>query len=268
MGCAFRAGMTDTLQARSFKGAERELRRLAGARAVRVSHGYGQAIGEHRHDWPTLTVHLLGSCEERYERGIARLNGPSAIFHPAGAVHSDDVAEDGLETFGLVFDPAWLRHAGFDPRRTPTLCCSGGKVAAAARALASMWAVSTASERELGIVTSRFFAVASQERQPRQPKWLPQVRELMETRVRLRTTTIAAELGLHPASLARAYRAATGEGLDDAVRRRRLAYALRLLRTSELPLADIAARSGFCDQAHMNRCFRAVLDCTPTSIRR
>ncbi len=42
---------------------------------------------------------------------------------------------------------------------------------------------------------------------------------------------------------------------------------MRLLREDASTLADVAAASGFCDQSHMNRAFRAVLGRTPVQVR-
>jgi len=78
---------------------------------------------------------------------------------------------------------------------------------------------------------------------------------------------IARRLDLHPAWLARAYRHATGEGLHETVRRRRVEQACILLRRSDRPLAEIALAAGFCDQSHMNRGFRATLGRTPAQVR-
>jgi transcriptional regulator GlxA family with amidase domain len=72
---------------------------------------------------------------------------------------------------------------------------------------------------------------------------------------------------LHPAWLARAYRAWRGEGLADTVRRRRVERGALLLRMSDTPLAEVAVACGFCDQSHMNRSFRAVLGRTPLDVR-
>lgn len=81
------------------------------------------------------------------------------------------------------------------------------------------------------------------------------------------TVDLARALELHPAWLARAYRAWRGEGLAETARRRRVERAVLLLRGGGAPLASVALDSGFCDQSHMNRAFRAVLGRTPAQVR-
>jgi AraC family transcriptional regulator len=81
------------------------------------------------------------------------------------------------------------------------------------------------------------------------------------------TLSIASRLDLNPAWLARAYRAAAGEGLQDTLRRRRVERALELLATTDMCLAEVALAANFCDQPHMNRCFRTVIGSTPAEVR-
>jgi transcriptional regulator GlxA family with amidase domain len=59
-----------------------------------------------------------------------------------------------------------------------------------------------------------------------------------------------------------------GEGVGETRRRRRVEAASALLRSTRLPLAEVAVAAGFCDQRQMNRCFSAVLGRTPLRVRR
>jgi AraC family transcriptional regulator len=78
---------------------------------------------------------------------------------------------------------------------------------------------------------------------------------------------LAALAGRSPSSLARAFRRRTGMTIGAWRRRRRLARLCLDLRLSAAPLAEIAQRHGFSDQAHMTRCFRASTGATPAAFR-
>jgi AraC family transcriptional regulator len=78
---------------------------------------------------------------------------------------------------------------------------------------------------------------------------------------------LAGALGVRRSRLARAYRRWRGEGLETALRSRRVAAAAVLIEATDEPLAQIAAGAGFCDQSHMNRCFRQLLGRTPATLR-
>jgi AraC family transcriptional regulator len=229
-------------------------------------HPPRQRIPAHRHDWPVLTLYRMGAYREEADGGErAALDGPSIVFQPAGAAHADEIGEEGLETLAMTFDPAWLtqeaRHAL--PRRT---CWRpGGSLSAASRRLASVW-LST-DEAAIKFETSRFLlAMFAASAPPPRPAWADRVEQALGAEVP--TSSIAEELGRHPAWIARAYRAWRGEGMVETVRRRRVEHAVVRLRSATSPLADVAAECGFCDQSHMNRAFRAVLGRTPAEVRR
>lgn len=81
------------------------------------------------------------------------------------------------------------------------------------------------------------------------------------------TAQLAKQLGLHPAWLARAYLHATAESIPATIRRHKVERAMVLIRTTGLPLAQIAAETGFCDQSHMVRSFHAVVGRSPNVVR-
>ena len=178
------------------------------------------------------------------------------VFHPAGAEHADDVGCAGLETLSLCFDPCWLDAEARAALPGQSWSRAGGPSALAARRLAALWLSRDASDEEVRAATSRF--VLDIERTPNAPKrpaWIEEVE-----------TSLAPDL--HPAWLARAYRAWRGEGMAETARRRRVERAVQMLRAGGETLGAIAADTGFCDQSHMNRCFNAVLGRTPLDVRR
>ncbi|MFL6830430.1 MAG: helix-turn-helix domain-containing protein [Sphingomicrobium sp.] len=248
----------------AFHGMEFELRQMPGARVLRVVHPDAQRIEEHRHDWAYVGLFTMGSYREHYDGGEVLLTGPSAAFHPPGRAHADVVGSDGLETLTIEFDPAWLRLQGFATPLDRSYVWKGGAVGAASRRLANVLTSPKAGERAIGRATTQFLQVAFAAETPWTPQWLARVEERGLTD----TASIARQLELHPAYLARAYRSATGEGIAEAARRRRVEAAAGMLRRTAMPLAEVALAAGFCDQGHMNRCFRAVLGRSPLMVRR
>lgn len=250
----------------TFIGAAIDHRRLPGARFTRVMHPPCQRIAPHDHDWPVLALYRIGAYREMSENGAVLLDGPSAVFHPSGAVHEDEIGDAGLETLSLTFDPAWLDADARAALPARSLWRAGGAVADATRALAKLWLSPAAREADLRAETSRFVREALSAEAPVRPNWLDRVSSALE-RDGAGTQTLARELDRHPAWLARAYRAFRGEGIAETMRRHRIERATIMLRSGGETLADIAAANGFCDQSHMNRCFRAVLGRTPLQVR-
>jgi AraC-like DNA-binding protein len=73
---------------------------------------------------------------------------------------------------------------------------------------------------------------------------------------------LAGAVGLSPFYLVRLFRAQVGMPPSSYRRALRVQAAQRLLRTGEAP-AEVAARCGFYDQAHLNRHFKRVTGATP-----
>jgi AraC family transcriptional regulator len=249
---------------RPIHGLETEIRRFSGARAVRIADRSRSRVEEHSHDWPILSLYIMGGQTKRHEDGEHRIDGPSAVLHASRAPHANIVGENGLEQLDIEFDPAWLGGARKEAGKVR--CWIGGPVAAAARALAAQWRLPSQSEPELRRSTRRFLDHALAAGDTRRPAWLDQVRNSLSVDRPLRTVDIARELGLNAAWLAQAYRAAAGEGLRETLQRRRVEKAVSLLDAGGAS-ADIAAATGFCDQSHMIRAFRRTLGRTPSQVR-
>jgi len=73
---------------------------------------------------------------------------------------------------------------------------------------------------------------------------------------------------VHPAHLARAFRAHFRMSMGPYVRRLRLDWAAGELARSDLPLAAVALAAGFADQSHFTRTFKRYLGVTPNVYRR
>jgi len=249
-----------------FHGLTRPLRAFTGARGVRVVHPAYQVIAEHRHDSACLTLHTLGSGREHFDDAEAQISGPSAVFHRPDSAHLDHIGDLGLETVSIEFDITWLRSAGLDIRLDRSHHWQGGAVGQSARILAKLW-VFESDELRLSRATAVFLGQALRSAAPPRFHWLQEVSEALAAESPPSTLTLAHRLDLHPAWLARAYRAAVGEGMGETVRRSRVERAINLLRSTDARLADIAAAVGFFDQSHMNRCFTSVVARTPRQIR-
>jgi AraC family transcriptional regulator len=250
----------------SFQGLEIEIHRHPGVRVLRVVHPGPQSIAEHRHDWAYIGLHTLGRYRERYDGGEAEMTGPSAVLHPPGRPHADQVGNEGLETLTVEFDRGWLRARGFDRPLDQSRLWQGGCVGQAARRLAKLVS-RPCSETAIAKATSAFLHIAYRSEDMPTPAWLGHVNHAIRHHASQSTRELARALDLNVDYLARAYRATAGEGLHETARRRRVERAAILLRRTDMPLVDVALDSGFCDQSHMNRCFRAVLGRTPVAVR-
>lgn len=83
----------------------------------------------------------------------------------------------------------------------------------------------------------------------------------------LSLATLAAVAGLSPSHFARRFKAAMGDAPHRYVLARRVNGAKRLLLESDMPLAEIAAETGFSSQAHLTGIFGRAVGMTPGAYR-
>lgn len=89
--------------------------------------------------------------------------------------------------------------------------------------------------------------------------------EEQEGRVALRF--VASQVGMSYFHFSRAFKQAMGMNPTNYIAERRIERAKELLNETELPISEIALRSGFSSQSHFTRSFRRVAGSTPRGFR-
>ena len=248
-------------------GAAEELARSATAIASLTVLGAGRRIDEHVHDNPYLSLHVLGSYQERGDAGDMTIDGPAAAFHPAGSAHADAIGVRGLATVVIEFEPSWLRRAVAGMGLERSRYWIGGRLGRQASRLARAWLGPASPERRFAATQAFLTAAANDASHEQGPAWIAAASRIACDDPEIRTADLARDLGVSAEWVARAYRQSQGEGLREGRRRRRVEAALWLLGESDLPLAQVACEAGFCDQSHMNRAFNLTLGRTPAAVR-
>jgi AraC family transcriptional regulator len=221
-------------------------------------------VPEHAHDWPVLSLFVIGSYLNETEIGEEFIAGPSAVFYRSGAAHRNTIAAVGFEQIEIEFDPAWLGRSVLP--NVPVVQWVGGRVGREARILARA-CEGEATEPRLRAALQRFLQGASRQPQRESASWIGTLTRRLSEDTTLKIGDLAKEASRHPSWVGSAYRHATGEGLQETAARFRVERAVRLLRETGEPYAAIAFEAGFCDQSHMNRTFRRVLGRSPAAVR-
>ena len=100
--------------------------------------------------------------------------------------------------------------------------------------------------------------------------WLDETRDRLHADLANRPSLsqLAAAVGVHPVTLARAFRRTFGCTVGEYLRRLRIERAAELLVSGTQPLAEIALGAGFADQSHFSNVFRRRLGMSPSAFRR
>jgi AraC family transcriptional regulator len=99
---------------------------------------------------------------------------------------------------------------------------------------------------------------------------LAAAREVMEARLAepVPLADLAAAVSLSVSQFSRQFKASTGETPHRFLMRLRAEAAYRLLRSSTMPICEVATRCGFSHQEHLTRVLRAQSGMTPAAVRR
>jgi AraC family transcriptional regulator len=245
-----------------------ELARHAGAIVTLTALPAGRSVGRHVHDNPYLALHLLGSYRDSGDDGEAAINGPAALFFARGSAHEMVIGAAGLATVIIEFDAALLARAPGLRDLAHSRRWVGGTVGDRATRLARAWLSPETEPRRFGLTLDFLRGAVATPARRSAPSWLAELDARIEAeRDAPDVARWAREIGVARPWLARAYRAWRGEGLAETLRRKRVERAALVMEETDLPLAEIAIQSGFCDQSHMNRAFNTVIGRTPAEVR-
>ncbi len=194
-----------------------------------------------------------------------RALGRGAVaYTPAGLTHVDRFADAGGRT--IVVE---LLHAveGLSERRVASL-----RVPSLGHRLVAELAATDAAA-PLALHAAALELLATVGRAPEGPKpsaWLDEVADHLHDRLFERVTLdeLAAVAGVHRAHLVRAFRERFGVSVGAYVRRERVQWAARALRSTDTSIAEIALQAGFADQSHFTHTFVKHVGVPPGRYRR
>jgi AraC-like DNA-binding protein len=101
------------------------------------------------------------------------------------------------------------------------------------------------------------------------PRTLQRVREYIDSHINesISLETLASVAGLSMFHFARAFKQSEGVTPHSYVLERRIERAQKLLAGTDIPLSGIALATGFSDQSHLARHFRARVGTAPSAFR-
>ena len=264
---------TSALAAGSYFGRPEKQRAVGSLNLCRTAYAPHQEIPEHVHDGPYLCLAVRGAFHERSGSSGANVVAGAAVLHRPGERHADRFGECLSSCLNVAFPPEWSALSGdLLSEQGPALYASPGRVGPLVQKLAGEFELGDeASELAIEGLTLELLAIfVRDERRGERgaPPWMAATLERLRDEDRVSLAVLAREAGVHPSTLARSFRRIHGCSLGEFRRRWRLTRAIEALRTSDAPLAEIAARAGFADQSHLTRALRAETGTTPAALRR
>lgn len=245
-----------------------------GIRCAERRYPPNSGMDTHAHEEAGFVLVLSGSAEIDYQGKTHRNDPGSLTYLPPFEPHANRFL-GGLSAFEIMIGVSWLDrlrqvHTAdlrpFEFRNAPVV-----QVATRLRHEIGSPDMLTNLAVE-GLVTDlliQTIRAASPVDDRKAPMWLRRTKDYLHANYAqdLSLQKIAAEIGVHPAHLTRAFRRHFHTSVAEYVRRLRIDAACRLLATTEAPIAQIALDLGFADQGHFTRRFKALLGVTPKAFR-
>ena len=246
------------------QGGEAELLHCVETRAAILRHGFyraGAVSPHHRHDCPTLVYGVGGPClETKTTSGAVKRR---LTYHPAGCAHALRYLGD-THVLSIEIKPAIALR----------LACPPQSAAMPATAYDRVWRVllDIAGRAPQAQVNASLEALVETaigfSRSPPSPSVLALIGELHNHWEKVPSVDhLARKYGLSKQYVCRVFKKATGVTLQRYALIVRLDYARGMLWGTKLPIADIAAETGFADQAHLTRALAAHSGQTPLRLR-
>jgi AraC family transcriptional regulator len=240
-------------------------------RMSETRYARGALLPWHRHEESYVTFVLSGGYRERSARRTQSCAARSAVLHPAGDTHEDDFAEHATRCLNVVLAPSFMARLGgaVVPLDRGDVAMGPQVAAIGARLAAELRRCDEASPLIAEGLLLELFGTLVRTTEASGPSWLAEVHSILSRRFaeKLGLASLAAEVGVHPVHLARAFRRRYGTSVGEHVRALRLQWAREeVVRGGSL--AEIAMQAGFADQSHFTKAFSRAFGIGPAEYRR
>lgn len=233
------------------------------------------SIDEHSHAYPHFTLMLDGSFTETYEGKQFLCEKGSVLIVPEGLPHTDVIGPNGAHSLSIEISRSLVKFLSSESEILvqPRVVCDH-LLQARTLSLRKLFNQSPSSSHfeihsaAMQVILGVFQAARSID-DKKQPKWLTRVLHELESSIARPPTVkdLAKIAGVSPAHLSRTFLLLYGKTIREHHRHRRLTAAAQKVVNSTTCLADIAASSGFCDQAHFTKSFKQHFGMTPSEYR-
>jgi AraC-like DNA-binding protein len=213
-------------------------------------------------------------CEENCGKDIIIRKPSTLALMAGGAIHSNRIHSTGIRFFSIEMTRPWLNRAKgrlafirgltqFDTGPLPWLAMRLYREFRSEDDVAPLAIEGLLLELLAGVTRQTFHSENGN------AKWLSRARDFVHDRFQesISLAEVAEFAGVHPVSLARAFRRMHHCTVGEYVRKLRIEFACQKLTASDESLVEIAFSAGFSEQSHLCRTFKRLTGLTPSEYR-
>src|SRR6266852_858461 len=247
------------------------LREVAGLSLTEATHPPDLQVPPHSHEEAHFCLLLQGLYEENCGKDIIIRKPSTLALMAGGAIHSNRIHSTGIRFFSIEMTRPWLNRAKgrlafirgltqFDTGPLPWLAMRLYREFRCEDDVAPLAIEGLVLELLAGVTRQ------SRESENGSATWLKKAQDFVRDRFQrsISLVEVAEFAGVHPVSLARAFRRTHHCTVGDYVRKLRVEFACQQLTGSRASLVDIALSAGFSEQSHFSRTFKRLTGLTPS----
>jgi len=249
-------------------------RQASGLILSELKHEGARKLPSHSHELAYFCLLLNGNYWEQFGNKRINYRPFTVMFHPPGTSHVDEIGPNGGRFFGVEVKSEWMDRLRecVGPLNLDSSLHEGDLAWLAMRLYREHRQADACSMLTIEGLALEMLAIVGRLRDHKErhePPWLARAIELLneEFRSNLKVQDIANEIGVHPFHLSRVFRSVHRQTIGEYVQKLRVSYACKQLALPENDLATVALSSGFADQSHFTRVFKAVTGITPGAFR-
>lgn len=237
-----------------------------------VTLNAGLKFGSHAHDHDQLCIVLEGHYEESCDARVVALRPGSVLWRRAGEMHTNIIGTDNVEVILVDIEPERSQRLGLYSTGRAAYFVPGTFDEIHRELICEVHRSDQASRIAIeGLVCLLAARIGRHCTLPKSaiPEWLSKAVRLIRSEYSrgISLSQVAAASGVHPVTVAVAFRRHFGKSVGNYVMDLRVAHARRELENTHRPIAEIAQEAGFYDESHMGRVFRRRFRVSPGALR-
>jgi len=250
------------------------LREVAGLSLTEATHPPDLQVPPHSHEEAHFCLLLQGLYEENCGKHIIVRKPSTLALMASGEIHSNRIHSTGIRFLSIEMTRPWLNRANgrlafirgltqFDNGPLPWLAMRLYREFRSEDDVAPLAIEGLLLELLAGVTRQTFHSENGN------AKWLSRARDFVHDRFQesISLAEVAEFAGVHPVSLARAFRRMHHCTVGEYVRKLRIEFACQKLTASDESLVEIAFSAGFSEQSHLCRTFKRLTGLTPSEYR-
>ena len=251
------------------------VREAAGLRLTEVTYPPGLRLPQHSHEQSCFCFLLHGLYDITCGKQILLRKPGSLTFTASGEIHSNRIHGKEVRCFAIEMMPHWLERANGHLKflQGPAQFDNGSLPWLAMRLYREFRQEDDLTPLAIEGLALELLAGAARESTRASENgaagWLEKARDFLHQRFHEPFTLrdVAEFSGVHPVSLARAFRRTHHCTVGEYVRKLRIEFACQKLTASDASLVEIAFSAGFSEQSHFCRTFKRLTGLTPSEYR-